>query len=86
MAIRLGLESRSQAVGERGTDVETLDEEISEDNKRADEKGLIFDSDPRKTTQGGSKQKEEEEINPDPEGGNIGGGDGEGEGSKEEGT
>jgi len=75
MAIRLGLESRSQAVGERGTDAETLDDEISEDNQRADEKELVFDSDPRKTTQGGSKQKEE--VIPNPK---------EGEGSREEGT
>ncbi len=59
LAIRQGLTSRSQSVGERGSNAELLDAEIQEDNIRADKLGLIFDSDPRRTTQGGAKQKEE---------------------------
>lgn len=55
-AIRNGLTSHSQAVREQGYDPEILIDEIVEDNKRNDEKKLIFDSDPRKTTKAGSLQ------------------------------
>ena len=57
MAIRAGLKSRAQSVAERGGEVETVDKEISEDNKRADDLGLVFDSDPRKTSSSGAIQK-----------------------------
>ncbi len=60
MAMRLGIQSRSQIVGEQGNDAEALDDEIADDNKRADQKGLVFDSDPRKTTSSGAFQKVEE--------------------------
>jgi len=59
LLMRLGLQSRSQNIGELGNDPEQLDDEITEDNKRADNNGLVFDSDPRKTTVSGSLQKSE---------------------------
>ena len=46
-AIRSGLTSRSQAVSAFGYDAEDIDREIAADNARADELGLVFDSDPR---------------------------------------
>ena len=57
LAIRNGLKSRAQSIAERGGDVESVDKEIAEDNARADDLGLIFDSDPRKTSSSGSIQK-----------------------------
>lgn len=52
--IRAGLTSRRQAVSEHGGDVEALDTENEADNARADEKGLVYDSDPRRTQQNGA--------------------------------
>ncbi len=46
-AIRAGLLSRSEAISSFGYDAEDIDREIAADNQRADELGLIFDSDPR---------------------------------------
>jgi len=46
-AIRSGLLSRSQAVSGSGYDAEDMDREIAADNRRADELGLVFDTDPR---------------------------------------
>lgn len=46
-AIRAGLLSRSQAISAFGYDAEDIDREIATDNQRADELGLVFDSDPR---------------------------------------
>lgn len=46
-AIRSGLSSRSEEQRKRGYDPEVLEDEIAEDNTRADDKGLVFDSDPR---------------------------------------
>ena len=60
MAVRNGFKSRSMVVAEQGEDVETVDHEIAEDNKRADGLGLIFDSDPRKTEKSGAIQSAEE--------------------------
>jgi capsid protein len=44
-----------------GADPEDLDEEIAEDNARADKLGLIFDSDPRKVQKasGGAGSREQ---------------------------
>lgn len=47
LAIRAGLMSRAEAVSSYGYDVEDVDREIAADNRRADELGLKFDSDPR---------------------------------------
>jgi lambda family phage portal protein len=54
--IRAGLLSRNEAVRGSGVDVESLDREIAADNQRADQLGLIFDSDPRKVTLQGQEQ------------------------------
>ncbi len=45
MAVRNGFKSRSEVVSELGYDVEEVDQEIAEDQRRASELGLNFDSD-----------------------------------------
>ena len=55
-AIRNGLSSRSEEVRKRGLDPVQLDAEIAADNARADELGLIFDSDPRAVSGRGVSQ------------------------------
>ena len=47
--VRDGFKSRSQVVAERGGDIETVDQENTEDNARADRLKLVYDTDPRKT-------------------------------------
>ena len=47
VAIRAGLLSRSEAISAFGYDAEDIDREIAADNRRADDLGLMFDSDPR---------------------------------------
>ena len=54
MAIRAGLMSRDQAVATYGYDVEEIDREIAAGNQRADELGLILDSDARQRTAAGN--------------------------------
>jgi capsid protein len=39
--------SRSEAISANGYDAEDVDREIAADNARADDLGLVFDSDPR---------------------------------------
>jgi lambda family phage portal protein len=46
-AIRAGVTSRSAVVSEQGEDSEIIDRQQAEDNKRADELGLEYDSDGR---------------------------------------
>ena len=46
-AIGAGLLSRSEAIPAFGYEAEDIDREIAADNARADELGLVFDSDPR---------------------------------------
>lgn len=53
LAIRAGLMSRSEAIAAFGYDAEDVDREIAADNQRADDLGLIFDSDPRRTSKDG---------------------------------
>ena len=53
LAIRAGLMSRSEAISANGYDAEDVDREIAADNQRADDLGLIFDSDPRYTSRDG---------------------------------
>jgi lambda family phage portal protein len=53
LEVRAGFNSRRNVVSEGGEDVEQIDDEIATDNERADAKGLIFDSDPRKTSTAG---------------------------------
>ncbi len=45
MAVRNGFKSRSEVVSEMGYDVEEIDQEIAEDQKRANSFGLCFDCD-----------------------------------------
>lgn len=54
-AIRAGLTSRSEEQRKLGFDPSDLEKEIAGDNERADELGLIFDSDPRRTGAAGSQ-------------------------------
>lgn len=72
--VRAGFASRAEKVSERGYDVEEMDQEIAADNERADELGLIFDSDPRRTAgsgansasakEGGDRQPDDQERDP----------------------
>ena len=79
MAVRAGLMSRDQAVAANGMDAETMDREIAMGNERADELGLIFDSDARLRSRtgmapfgrdygGGNIEEEEKTPGPDGEG------------------
>ncbi|CAM5794066.1 hypothetical protein OPEN69S_03392 [Ottowia pentelensis] len=66
LAIRAGLMSRSEAISANGYDAEDVDREIAADNKRADDLGLIFDSDPRYTSKdGGSAEPNRNASVPD---------------------
>ncbi len=56
LAIRAGLMSRSEAISANGYDAEDVDREIAADNQRADDLGLIFDSDPRYTSREGASR------------------------------
>lgn len=57
MEVRAGFNSRKRVVARRhGVDAENIDQEITGDNRRADDAGLILDSDPRRTTIGGIYQ------------------------------
>ncbi|QTD47415.1 phage portal protein [Ottowia testudinis] len=58
LAIRAGLMSRSEAIAAFGYDAEDIDREIAADNQRADELGLIFDSDARQTSRVGNHQSQ----------------------------
>ena len=66
LAIRAGLMSRSEAISANGYDAEDVDREIAADNQRADDLGLIFDSDPRYTSKdGGSAEPNRNAVTPD---------------------
>lgn len=54
--IRAGVSSRSSEAAEQGRDPEELEREIAADNARADEQGLVFDSDPRRVARSGIYQ------------------------------
>ncbi|PSJ55819.1 phage portal protein [Mesorhizobium soli] len=62
-AIRTGLSSRSNEQRKLGFDPADLDEEIAADNTRADDLGLIFDSDPRKVTSVGNPAPQQQPQN-----------------------
>ena len=63
LAIRAGLMSRSEAISAFGYDAEDVDREIAADNRRADDLGLIFDSDPRRTSKDGANLADTAEPN-----------------------
>jgi len=60
--LRAGIRSRSSVIGEMGEDAEDVDRQIAEDAARADELGLVFDSDPRKTQKSGALQSAQDTI------------------------
>lgn len=62
LQVRAGFKSRTQVVAERGDDIEETDAQIAQDNARADEHGLILDSDARRVTSAGVGQF----VDPDP--------------------
>lgn len=69
LAIRAGLMSRSEAISAFGYDAEDVDREIAADNKRADDLGLIFDSDARYTSKdGGSAEPNRNAVTTDASG------------------
>ena len=61
-AIRDGLSTRSLECAAQGQDSVVIDEEQEADNKRADEKGLSYDSDGRKILTGRNAGLTEEDI------------------------
>jgi len=72
LAIRAGLLSRSEAISANGYDAEDIDREIAADNRRADDLGLIFDSDPRYTSKdGGSAEPNRNAEVPDATGDDV---------------
>jgi lambda family phage portal protein len=56
--VRAGMTSWSESIREQGFDPDDVLEEIAEEQKKFDRLGIIFDSDPRKTTQAGQLQGE----------------------------
>ena len=69
LAIRAGLMSRSEAISANGYDAEDVDREIAADNQRADDLGLIFDSDARYTSKdGGSAEPNRNAVTTDASG------------------
>ena len=61
-AVRSGFKSRAEVVSELGYDVEEIDAEIAEDNKRADNLGLQYDSDSRTVKSQKGKSDNDSEI------------------------
>src|SRR5262249_11782895 len=59
LAIRAGLKSRSMSINETGEDEEAVDQQIAKDNERADDLGLVLDSDPRRTDARGAQKVED---------------------------
>jgi len=53
-AVRAGFKSRSAVVSEHGEDAEVVDLEQQNDNQRADDLGLTYDSDGRQAPKGGA--------------------------------
>jgi lambda family phage portal protein len=60
VAVRSGFMSRSGVVRQLGHDNEDVTAEIIADNALADENGLVFDTDPRRTTSAGNMQADTE--------------------------
>lgn len=60
-AVRGGFKSRAQVVSEQGYDSQDIDRENADDNRRADELGLLYDSDGRQPRSGGSGNADSEE-------------------------
>ena len=54
--VRAGFKSRQQVIREFGFDPETVQSEILQDNETADRDGMVFDTDPRRTSSAGLTQ------------------------------
>lgn len=59
--VRAGFTSRSEVVLRNGYDAELIDAEAADDNKRADDLGLVYDTDGRQRDGGGHAQPDFEE-------------------------
>lgn len=57
LEVRGGLDSRSNKQAKRGRDPQVVSLEIQRDNAEADDKGFIFDTDPRHTAKSGAIQQ-----------------------------
>lgn len=66
-AIRAGFTSRSAVVSEQGEDAEQIDQEQADDNTRADESGLRYDSDGRQAKTPKNSTDEPTTDSPTPE-------------------
>jgi len=55
-AVRAGFKTRGQVAMEMGRDPAEVEDEIAAENARADELGLVLDSDPRKVARSGGAQ------------------------------
>lgn len=53
---RAGFRSRAEIVSETGRDIDDVDAEIAIEDARADDKKMVLDSDPRRTSYGGASQ------------------------------
>lgn len=68
-AVRSGFRSRSQVVSEQGEDAAVIDQEQRDDNARADELGLRYDSDGRVATGSANTPNRDAETDPSLEAG-----------------
>ncbi|KJS00967.1 MAG: hypothetical protein VR65_10790 [Desulfobulbaceae bacterium BRH_c16a] len=62
MDIRNGIETRGQKIAKRGGNIDRVDRQNQAEQKKAAERGLIYDCYPSQTTQSGTLQKVEEQI------------------------
>lgn len=65
LEVRAGFKSRNSVVSAAGDDVEQIDTEIAGDNARADQLGIVLDSDPRKTTRSGAASGQGDDEQPE---------------------
>lgn len=64
LEVRAGFSTLAQQIARRGYDPEEVMAEAQAMNKKMDEMGLVFDSDPRRVTQAGLAQQAEAETQP----------------------
>lgn len=60
-AVRAGFKSRSSVVSASGEDPDVVNAEIAQDNALSDAKGFVFDSDPRRVTNGGATNQPQQQ-------------------------
>jgi capsid protein len=64
LEVRAGFRSLPSAIAETGENPEDVIDEIEAFNKKLDDKGLIFDSDPRRISQAGQTQQNSDSDDP----------------------